>query len=84
VFFTGALTPLTQPTLALIAKALPLTWGIAALRAIILEGAPFIVLWQRGDLIGLTLNTTCYAILGAVLFTWGQRKARALGTLGHY
>jgi ABC-2 type transport system permease protein len=84
VFFTGALAPLTWPGLVLVSRALPLTWGITALRAIVLEGATAAVLWQRGELTGLVLNTAFYAILGAALFTWGQRKARVLGTLGHY
>jgi ABC-type polysaccharide/polyol phosphate export permease len=84
VFFTGALAPLTLPGLVLVSKALPLTWGIATLRAIILEDATTAVLWQRGELIGLILNTAFYIVLGAALFAWGQRKARVLGTLGHY
>jgi ABC-type polysaccharide/polyol phosphate export permease len=84
VFFTGALAPLTRPSLVLVSKALPLTWGITALRAIMLEGTTAVVLWQRGELIGLIVNTTFYILLGATLFTWGQRKARVLGTLGHY
>jgi ABC-2 type transport system permease protein len=84
VFFTGALAPLTRPGLVLISKALPLTWGISALREIIVEGTVATTLWQGGELIGLVVNTIVYMILGIVLFTWGHRKARALGTLGHY
>jgi ABC-2 type transport system permease protein len=84
VFFTGALAPLNQPGLVLLSKTLPLTWGITALREIIIKGMNIVVLWQRGGLIGLIMNTTVYLILGITLFTWGQRRARVLGTLGHY
>jgi ABC-2 type transport system permease protein len=84
VFFTGALAPLTRPGLVLVSRALPLTWGITALRAIVLEGATAAVLWQRGELTGLLLNTAFYTVLGAALFAWGQKRARILGTLGHH
>jgi ABC-2 type transport system permease protein len=84
VFFSGALVPLTHPGLALVAKALPISWGVAGLRAIVLEGATVTSLWQRGELFGLLLNTMFYVVLGAALFTWGQRRARILGVLAHY
>ncbi len=84
VFFTGALVPLTHPILAAVAKTLPLSWGIASLRAIMLEGATATSLWQAGELPGLLLNTACYVVLGTALFTWGQKQARILGVLAHY
>ncbi|MBN1810288.1 MAG: ABC transporter permease [Anaerolineae bacterium] len=84
VFFTGALAPLAQPALAAVAKTLPLSWGIAGLRAIMLEGATAASLWRAGELPGLLLNTACYMAFGAALFAWGQKRARALGVLSHY
>jgi ABC-2 type transport system permease protein len=84
VFFTGALAPLTHPVLALLAKLLPLSWGIASLRAMLVHGAGSESLWRSGELPGLLLNTAFYVTLGAALFAWGQKRARTLGTLGHY
>jgi len=84
VFFTGALAPMTQPVLAAVARALPLGWGIACLRAIVVEAATAASLWHSGDLPGLLLNTAFYMALGAALFAWGERRARTLGVLGHY
>jgi len=84
VFFTGALAPITHPMLGGFAKLLPLTWGISALRANILDGAGSAELWQSGLWQGLLINTLIYLILGVVLFTWGERSARQQGALAHY
>ncbi|MGD2157729.1 MAG: ABC transporter permease [Anaerolineales bacterium] len=84
VFFTGALAPIYNPFLSTVSKFLPLTWGIDSLRSIFLEGAEALKLWQNGLMGGLLLNTTLYVALGVVLFTWGQKRARALGLLAHY
>lgn len=84
VFFTGALAPITHPVLAGFAKLLPLTWGISALRANILDGVGSVELWQSGLWQGLLINTLIYLILGVVLFNWGERRARQQGVLAHY
>jgi ABC-2 type transport system permease protein len=84
VFFTGALAPIQNTYLDALSKLLPLTWGIAGLRAIMIEGASMATIWQNGILIGLLINTAFYITLGIVLFTWGQRRARELGVLAHY
>ena len=84
VFFSGALTPLYQPALSAVSKMLPLSWGIDSLRAIFLEGADALSLWQSGLLVGLLFNTAFYVALGYALFSWGYRQARILGTLAHY
>ena len=84
VFFTGALAPIYTPVLSGISKALPLTWGIAALRAVFIDQASLSSLWQNGLLIGLLINTVIYTLLGIVVFSWGQNRARSLGTLAHY
>ena len=84
IFFTGALAPLAYPVLAIAGKALPLSWGIVSLRAIMTKGATAASLWQGGELPGLLLNTAFYVILGTALFTWSQKRARALGVLAHY
>ena len=84
VFFTGALAPITHPLLAGFAKLLPLTWGISALRANILDTAGSAELWQGGFWQGLLINTLIYLTLGVVLFTWGEQRARQQGVLAHY
>jgi ABC-2 type transport system permease protein len=84
VFFTGALAPIHNAYLGALSKTLPLTWGIASLRAILMDGATITVLWQTGLLAGLLINTSFYITLGIVFFTWGQRRARELGVLAHY
>lgn len=84
VFFTGALAPITHPMLGGFAKLLPLTWGISALRANILDGVSSVELWQSGLWQGLLINTLIYLILGVVLFNWGERCARQQGVLAHY
>ncbi len=84
VFFTGALAPIYNPLLAAVSKLLPLTLGISCLRGIFIEGATAADLWQSGLLPGLLINTAFYVATGAILFTWGQRRARELGVLAHY
>jgi ABC-2 type transport system permease protein len=84
VFFTGALAPIHNIYLDLLSKMLPLTWGITSLRAVMMDGATVTMLWQNGMLIGLLINTAFYLAFGAVLFSWGQRRARELGVLAHY
>lgn len=84
VFFTGALAPIHNAVLDALSKTLPLTWGIASLRAIMIDGATMAMRWQNGMLAGLLVNTAFYISLGMALFTWGQRRARELGVLAHY
>ena len=83
VFFSGALAPLPG-VLGIFSRVLPLSWGIAALRAALVNGDTLRDLWQNGLLPGLLLNTLVYLALGVALFTWGERRARRLGVLGHY
>jgi ABC-2 type transport system permease protein len=84
VFFTGALAPIQNIYFGTFSKMLPLTWGITSLRAVMIDGATTAILWQNGMLFGLLINTAFYVALGAVLFGWGQRRARELGVLAHY
>ena len=83
VFFSGALAPLPG-VLGTFSRVLPLSWGIAALRTALVSSATLNDLWQNGLLPGLLLNTLLYLALGVAFFTWGERRARRLGVLGHY
>ncbi len=84
VFFSGALVPIYHPILSNFSRLLPLTDGITALRLVILDGLNAPELWQNGALGGLLINTIFYVVVGAVCFTWGQRRVRKLGALAHY
>lgn len=84
VFFSGALVPLPGSLLGSLSRLLPLSWGISALRAALVNGATVLDLWQNGLLPGLIINTLVYFVLGVFLFTWGERRARQLGVLSHY
>jgi ABC-2 type transport system permease protein len=84
VFFSGALAPLPGALLGWLSSLLPLSWGIAALRASMVNGEAASDLWRSGLLPGLLLNTAAYLTLGVFLFIWGERRARRLGVLGHY
>ena len=84
VFFTGALAPITNSLLGGFAKLLPLTWGISAIRASLIDGATSTDLWQNGLWLGLLVNTSVYLILGVFIFSWSQHRARQQGVLAHY
>lgn len=84
VFFSGALAPITGPVFGTISRLLPLSWGIEAMRAILLEGATFGVLFDNGLLLGLLVNTGFYLLVGEVLYLRGEKRARELGVLGQY
>lgn len=61
----------------------PLTWGISLLRGI-LTGMDLLSLLQSGELLGLLGHAFVYLLVGLAVFSWGYRKARLNGTLGHY
>lgn len=84
VFFSGALAPLTSPGMKALSRALPLSWGIEAMRAVMVENVRVATLWEDGVLLGLLINTGVYLLVGSVLFRWGVRRARELGVLGQY
>lgn len=84
VFFTGALAPIYPAGISFFARLLPLTLGIESLRAIFLDQATLSVLWQQLLLPALLANTLAYLVLGALLFRWGERRARQDGLLAQY
>ena len=60
----------------------PLTYGLRALRRVVLEGLP--VTAVAGDLGVLLLFTAVFSAIGAVLMVWAFRYARRAGTLSQY
>src|SRR6266851_2866194 len=70
--------------MATIARFLPLTPGVEALRKTLLEGASLGTLTGDGTLLWLVGNAAAYLALGIVIFRWCERIARRRGTLGQY
>jgi ABC-type polysaccharide/polyol phosphate export permease len=70
--------------MAAIARLLPLTPGVEALRKTLLDGASLSTLATDGTLLWLVGNTAAYVALGIVIFRWCERIAKRRGTLGRY
>jgi len=68
----------------LLRLALPLTWGISLMRAALTEGGYLPWLIQSGELIGLSLHSMLYLLIGLSIFALGYVQARRKGTLAHY
>jgi ABC-2 type transport system permease protein len=65
-----------------IAAALPLTYGIRAIRAVALNDAGFAAV--APDLMALAGFAVVLPVLGIVAFGWMERRARRTGSLGQY
>jgi ABC-type polysaccharide/polyol phosphate export permease len=70
--------------MAAIARLLPLTPGVEALRKTLLDGASLATLATDGTLLWLVGNTVVYLVLGVAIFRWCERLAKRRGTLGRY
>jgi ABC-2 type transport system permease protein len=65
-----------------VGESLPLTWGLRALRQVLLRDAPLsTVAW---DVIVLVMMTLVLLIAGSVAFILALRRARRAGTLSTY
>jgi ABC-2 type transport system permease protein len=86
IFLTGALVGLESlGWLYQVFKiALPLTWGISLMREVLAEGTTLPMLFQSGELVGLSLHSVAYLGTGLLIFAFGYLWARAKGTLAHY
>ena len=86
IFFTGAFVGLEKLGWVFTATRFlfPVTWGISLMRAVLADNATFLSLWSSGELVGLSLHSTAYLVLGLGVFAWGYRTARRKGTLAHY
>ncbi len=84
LIFCGITFPLQvlPPVMQTIAAWLPLTYAIAAMRAVVLRGAAFTDI--RTDLQMLGLFAAILPGLGFVAFRATERRARRTGALGHY
>lgn len=86
VLFTGALVPLNGLGMffAFLKYLVPMTWGIDALRAVLVSGEEWSALWLDGTLWGLSIQAFAFLTLGTAAFIWSVRRARILGSLGTY
>ncbi len=70
--------------MATVARLLPLTPGVEALRQILLHGVSLGSLARDGMLLWLVGNAAVYLLLGIAIFRWNERSAKRRGTLGQY
>lgn len=86
VLFTGALVPLNSlgPVFVILKLFLPMTWGIDALRQVLIQQATWDTLWHEGTLLGLAIQTAVFLVIGILVFNWGFHHAQRQGSLGAY
>jgi len=86
VLFTGALVPLNSlgSLFQVLKYTLPTTWGIDALRQVMVEGTGWVALWQDGSWVGVGVQTAVFLLLGSMIFNWSFQHALRQGSLGTY
>jgi len=86
LIFGGVLIPLDRmPSwMAAIARLLPLTPGVEALRQTLLDGVSLVSLATGGTLLWLVGSAVAYLLLGIAIFRWFGRLAKRDGALGQY
>jgi len=68
--------------LQIVARFIPVTWSLEAMRGALLEGAPFAALWPAIQILLLFAVVLLPLALGA--FSWALRRTRITGTLTHF
>ena len=86
LFLTGTMLPIDRfPSwLELVARALPLTQGIAMLKGLVFDGQSLAAVWTDGSMFWLALNSLIYVCVGLLLYRWGEYTAKSYGLLGLY
>lgn len=86
LIFGGVLVPLDHMPgwMAGIARLLPLTPGLEALRQTLLDGVSLLALATEGTLLWLVGSAVAYLLLGIVIFRWFERLTKRDGALGQY
>jgi ABC-2 type transport system permease protein len=84
LFLTGALAPLDESPLYVVAQVLPLTAGISLLRDSLVEGASLSRLLTHPAFLWLLAVALVYNVIGLVILDRMQRMARQQGLLAHY
>jgi ABC-2 type transport system permease protein len=65
-----------------VARFIPVTWSLEAMRGALLEGAPLAALWPALQILLLFAVILLPLALGA--FSWALRRTRITGTLTHF
>lgn len=86
LFLTGSLLPISHFPLwlSVLAQALPITQGIALVRAVTLNGQSLISVWNNGSFFWLIMNSSIYLALGIFTYLVCERRAKMKGSLGQY
>lgn len=85
-FLSGAFIPLDRLPgwMAEIGRFTPISQGIVALRSLLVDGRPSLSTGGDGGLVWLVAIAGGYLLLGIVVFSLGEAKARGEGSLGRY
>jgi ABC-type uncharacterized transport system permease subunit len=86
VFFSGALVPLDRlpAWMADIGRFTPISQGIVALRAMLVNGAAALPLGGDGGLVPLAAISLGYLFAGIIVFSVGEAVAKRRGSLARY
>ena len=86
LYFSGVLLPLERLSeeTAAVARTLPSTLGIAALRDVVFGGLSLAEVWANGSLPWLLAHSALYFTLGWLFYTQCESIAKRQGTLGQY
>jgi ABC-2 type transport system permease protein len=86
VFFSGALVPIDRlpAWMAEIGRFAPISQGIVALRAALVDGRGSLPIGGDGGLLWLMGTGAAYLFIGIAAFSLGESIARRKGSLGRY
>ncbi len=86
LFLNGSLLPVDRlpEWLEIVAKGLPTTLGIIAMRRVIFDGESLAALWSDGTLVLLTAHSAVFVVVGWFGFRYAPGVAKRRGLLGQY
>jgi len=86
LFLTGILYPVHEYPAALerLAYLLPLTWGVTALRELVVEGSSLARLAGEGTLWWLSVSTLGYLALAYIGYLWAFKQLLRRGSVRHW
>ncbi|HET7769437.1 MAG TPA: ABC transporter permease, partial [Chloroflexota bacterium] len=86
LYFSGVLLPLEAlaPEMAAVARVLPATLGVAALRELVFGRRSLGELWLDGAIPWLIVHSALYCALGWLIYRWCESIAKRQGSLGQY
>lgn len=86
VFLSGALIPLDRlpAWMAAISRFTPISHGVVGLRAVLVDGQQSFSLQGDGGLLWMSGAALGYLLMGTIVFSLGEAKARRQGALARY